>query len=92
MGIGAYLYVVLIWTICTFVPMYGDMAISLSTQQYPLLAAPNNSITWFFAHLYAWDRFITFGVVANLVVVICLAFVAFRSLRRAAPVASDISR
>jgi hypothetical protein len=77
MNTVAYLYVAVTWTVCTLVPMYGDMGQSLSSEQYPLLAAAHSPITRFFVSLYAWDRFITLGVVANIVVVIWLAVITF---------------
>jgi len=78
MGSGAYFYVAAIWTITTLIPMYGDMGVVMSAQDYPLLARANNQITQFVVHLYGSDRFITVGVVANICAVIWLAVLAFR--------------
>jgi hypothetical protein len=75
---SAYLYVALIWTITTFVPMYGDLGTVITRQDYPLLAAANNDVTKFFVNLHAWDRFITTAVVANIVAVTWLAVSSLR--------------
>jgi hypothetical protein len=74
-----YLYIVLIWTVTTFVPMFGDMGIVISSSDYPLLAPAHNAITQFFVHLYSWDRFITLGVVGNACAVVWLVFLAFHT-------------
>src|SRR6266850_3886824 len=37
----AYFYIVVIWTVTTFVTMYGDVGLSLSPDDYPLMAASN---------------------------------------------------
>lgn len=73
----AYFYVATIWTITTFVPMFGDLGVVLSGRDYPLLA--HSAITRFFVTLYSWDRFITLGVVANICAVIWLALLTFRT-------------
>ena len=78
MGHLAYLYVVAIWTITTLVPMYGDMGVVISAVDYPLLAPAHNALTRFFVDLYAWDRFITVAIVANICAVIWLAVLAYR--------------
>jgi hypothetical protein len=78
MGIGAYIYIGIIWTVTTLVPMYGDMGQVLSAQQYPLLAPENNFVTRFFVQVYSSDRFITVAVVANICAVIWLAYLSFR--------------
>lgn len=78
MGGVAYFYVVTIWTITTFVPMYGDMGVAITSHAYPLLAPANNAVTKWVVQLYSWDRFITVGVVANTVAVIWLAFLTWR--------------
>ena len=80
MGPVAYLYVAAIWTVTTLVPMYGDMGVVISSQDYPLLAADHNPITQFVVTLYSWDRFITVGVVGNICAVIWLAFYARSSV------------
>ena len=85
MGSVAYFYVATIWTITTLVPMYGDMGVVISAPDYPLLAATNNAVTKFVVALYAWDRFITVAIVANICAVIWLAFLG---LRRPVPVIS----
>jgi len=81
----AYLYVAVIWTVTTLVPMYGDMGYVLLSREYPLLAASNNAITRFFVGLYSWDRFITVGVVANICAVIWLAYLTFLPTAASAP-------
>jgi hypothetical protein len=79
----AYCFVAAAWTISTLVPMYGDMGNVISSSAYPLLAPANNPVTRFFVELYAWDRFITVAIVANICVVIWLAFLAYRPVSRA---------
>jgi len=78
MGTLAYFYVVIAWTITTLVPMFGDMGIVISSQDYPLLATAHNAVTRFFVQLYASDRFITIGVTANVCAVLWLAYSTFR--------------
>jgi hypothetical protein len=91
MGSVAYFYIAAIWTVATFVPMYGDMGVVLSAADYPSLARANNAITRFVVALYAWDRFITVSIVANICALIWLAWVvarpdiAFRQRQRSAP-------
>jgi hypothetical protein len=77
-GNVAYFYIAVIWTIGTFVPMYGDMGAVISAADYPLLAQTHNAITRFVVSLYAWDRFITVSIVANICAVVWLAFLAVR--------------
>jgi hypothetical protein len=84
MGGSAYLYVAGIWTVTTFVPMFGDMGVVLSSQDYPLLAPATNAVTRFFVNLYAWDRFITVGVVANLCALLWLLYMSVRATPRSA--------
>jgi hypothetical protein len=79
MGRTAYLYVAAIWTVTTFVPMFGDMGVVLSRQDYPLLAPATNTVTRFFVRLYSWDRFITVAVVANTCAVLWLAYLTARA-------------
>lgn len=78
MGTPAYFYIAAIWTVTTFVPMYGDMGVLISGLNYPLLAPAHNAITNFFVSLYAWDRFITVGVVANICALVWLGFLISR--------------
>jgi hypothetical protein len=78
MGGIAYFYVAAIWTVTTLVPMFGDMGIVITTQDYPLLARAHNHITEFFIYLYSANRFITVAVIANICAVIWLAVLAFR--------------
>jgi hypothetical protein len=79
MSAQAFFFVIAIWSITTFVPMYGDMGVVMSSQDYPLLARAHNQVTQFFVSLYSADRFITVAVVANICAVIWLATFAFRS-------------
>jgi uncharacterized membrane protein YiaA len=79
-----YGFVVGIWTITTFVPMYGDLSLVITSQDHPLLASASNGVTHFFVSLYASDRFITTGVVANICAAIWLAVVAARQPSRLA--------
>ena len=76
----AYFYVVVVWTITTLVPMYGDMGVAMSPQDYPLLARANNPITQFVVNIYSWDRFITVGVVANICALVWLGFQSWRPI------------
>jgi hypothetical protein len=76
-GTGPYVYIATIWTVTTFVPMFGSMGMSLTPQDYPLLAPAHNAVTKFFVSLYASDRFITVAVVANACAVVWLAAVTF---------------
>jgi hypothetical protein len=68
----AYFFIAAAWTVTTFVPMYGDMGNVIAHLDYPLLKPSSNPITLFFVHLYQWDRFITLGTVANILVLIWL--------------------
>ena len=74
----AYCFVAAVWSIATLVPMFGDMGTVISSPTYPLLAPANNPVTRFFVELYAWDRFITVAIVANICAVIWLAVSAYR--------------
>jgi hypothetical protein len=78
MGGVAYYYIAAIWTVTTFVPMYGDMGVLISSLDYPLLSPAHNAITAFVMNLYAWDRFITVAVVANVCAVLWLAYLTYR--------------
>ncbi len=91
LGNTGYLFIVLVWTVTTFVPMFGDMGLAISRLDYPLLSPAHNPITLFFVKLYAWDRFITVGIVANLCTMILLGFLALRSARTAAPTESPVA-
>lgn len=77
-GTTAYVYVLVIWTLTTFVTMYGDMGLILSSHDYPLLAASNNSVTKFVVWLYTTDRFITAGIVANICAVLWLGYLTLQ--------------
>jgi hypothetical protein len=68
----AYFFIAGAWTVTTFVPMYGDMGNVIAHLDYPLLKPSNNPVTQFFVNLYSWDRFITLGTVANILVLIWL--------------------
>jgi hypothetical protein len=98
LGTTAYLFIVLIWTVTTFVPMFGDMGLAISRLDYPLLSPAHNPITSFFVKLYAWDRFITVGIVANICALVVLALVSIRLVRSApsipspTPVTAPVSR
>jgi hypothetical protein len=78
-GTVPYIYIVLTWTVTTFVPMFGDMGIVISSIDYPVLAPTHNAITRFVVQLYSWDRFITVSVVGNACAVIWLVFLALRT-------------
>jgi Gpi18-like mannosyltransferase len=85
MGTVAYIYVVTIWTVTTFVPMFGGMGPLLTAQDYPVLSPAHSAVTRFFVGLYASDRFITVSVVANVCAVIWLGVLALRRTRPAQP-------
>lgn len=87
----AYCYVVAIWSISTFVPMFGDMGIVIGSKAYPLLAPDHNLVTRFFVALYSWDRFITVAIVANIGAVIWLAWLSVRPSPRLGTVATPVS-
>jgi len=76
MGGVAYVYVAVIWTITTLVPMYGDMGGVISAADYPALAG--SALTRFVIGLYQWDRFITVSIVANICALAWLAWLTFR--------------
>jgi hypothetical protein len=84
----AYFYVAIIWTITTFVAMYGEMGLTLAslTARYPLLSPTNNEVTRLVVSLYTWDRFITVAVVADICAVVWLAV---RTFRRQVPLTSS---
>jgi hypothetical protein len=82
MGGTAYYYIAAIWTVTTFVPMFGDMGNSIRGLDYPALSPAHNAITNAMVTLYSWDRFITVGVVANVGALIWLAWLALRSPAR----------
>ena len=77
---SAYYYVAAIWTITTFVPMFGDMGNSIRDLNYPVLGPAHNVITRSMIALYSWDRFITAAVVANICALIWLGWSALRPL------------
>ena len=79
MGSVAYFYVAAIWTITTFIPMYGDMGGVISAVDYPALA--NSIVTKVVVGLYQWDRFITVSIVANICALIWLAWLTLRGQR-----------
>ena len=74
----AYYFVVGAWSITTLVPMFGDMGVALMHDEGQWLSPAHNAVTSFFVALYAWDRFITVSVVANICAVIWIAVRAFR--------------
>jgi hypothetical protein len=86
MGGVAYYYVAVVWTVTTFVPMYGDMGIAINAHTYPLLAPANNALTKLAVQLYSWDRFITVSVVANICALLWLAWLIARPVTPAQPV------
>lgn len=87
MGGVAYFYVAVIWTVTTFVTMFGDMGLVMTSQDYPLLAATNNAITRFVVWLYTGDRFIVVGIVANICAVVWLGFLTLRLKAQGQPAA-----
>jgi hypothetical protein len=85
MGGVAYYYVAVVWTITTFVPMYGDMGVAINSHAYPLLAPANNALTKLAVQFYSWDRFITVSIVANICVLLWLAWLIARPVTPAQP-------
>lgn len=73
---GTYPYVVVIWTISTLVPMWGDMGISISAE-HSFFAPASNAATRLMINLYQWDRFITVSIVATLCALVWLTWLAF---------------
>ena len=76
-----YYSIVLAWTVTTLIPMYGILAIDLATADYlnlPLFGSNPPAITRLVASLYAWDRFITVGAVANLLALLSLLITTVR--------------
>lgn len=88
----AYMFVAITWTVTTFVPMYGDMGVVISSGAYPLLAPANNALTRFFVQLYAWDRFITVCIVANICALVWLAWLIARQASAVVPARSAVAR
>lgn len=78
-GSTPYFYVAIIWTITTFIPMYGDMGAATSGLGYPLFGPDHNALTKWVVELYQWDRFITVGIVANICALIWVGYLTFRS-------------
>jgi hypothetical protein len=74
----AFWFVIIAWTVTTFVAMYGEMGTVLTVQSNPLLEPSHNRLTNAFIHLYGWDRFISVAVTANLCVVAWLAYLTWR--------------
>lgn len=85
----AYWFIVIAWSVTTFVTMYGDMGVILSAHDYPLLAPANNPVTKFFVQLYTSDRFINVGTVAT---ICALAWLAWLTLRPPHPAEQPISK
>ncbi len=84
-GNVAYVYLVVIWTLTTLIPMWGDMGNVLSILDYRAvpLSPANNALTRLVVQVFTSDRFITFGVVANLCALVWLAILALRPQIRA---------
>ncbi|HLJ69357.1 MAG TPA: hypothetical protein VKX16_18535 [Chloroflexota bacterium] len=74
---AVHLVVVGIWSVTTLVPMFGDMGVILSPGNQ-LLAPAYKPITDFMIRTYAWDRFISAGVIANICALAWLGYVAIR--------------
>lgn len=79
--IGSVSYVAIIvgWSVTTLVPMYGDMGNVIRNLNYPLLSPEHNGVTAFFVGLYSWDRFITFGTVTNIAILVSIVVIALRA-------------
>jgi hypothetical protein len=78
MNTGSYFFVVLLWTVTTLVPMYGDMGNVIARLDDTMLSPLHNDVTRFFVELYSWDPFITFATLANVAVVVWMSIVTFR--------------
>jgi hypothetical protein len=88
---GPFLFVVIVWTITTLVPMWGDMGSIIARLNYPLLSPVHNPATRFVLELYSWDRFITFATLANVAVLIWIAGVAFRPIAESEPASRRVT-
>jgi len=81
---SAYLAIVALWSITTLITMWGILGIDLADANYlglPLFGSGTGlrSVTHSISTLYAWDRFITAGTVANCVVFAAIGIAAITS-------------
>jgi hypothetical protein len=63
-----------VWTLTTFVAMYGNLGFGISNVPYlaPAIAPGANALTRFFMSLHSADWFITLSVAANVLVLVWL--------------------
>jgi hypothetical protein len=79
MDTTAYIFLVVVWTVTTLIPMFGDLGVALFLgHSGDLLSPTHNAITKAVMDLYRWDRFITVGVVANVCALVWLAVLQMR--------------
>jgi hypothetical protein len=93
---AGYFVIVAVWTTTTFVSMYGNLAISLAPANYLHFALFGNDATFrditnYFGGLYSSDRFLTVGVVANLIALTTVASAAVSNYLRAMVSTSQIT-
>jgi hypothetical protein len=65
-----------VWTVTTLVAMYGAFGFSITAALVPALDAGRNPVTRFFMDLSSTDWFISVASFQNIVVLLCLGFVA----------------
>ncbi len=76
LGSIVYCWCVGIWTMTTLVAMYGGFGFSITPALVPALDAGRNPVTRFFMDLFSADWFISVASFQNIVVLLCLGFVA----------------
>ncbi len=74
MDSAVYYTVIAIWTVTTFVPMYGIFGFAIAGVGYlaPALHHSSNAITHLFMDLFSSDRFMTLGAAANVIALLWL--------------------
>jgi hypothetical protein len=93
LGAVGFFSLITLWTAITFIPMYGDMGnvIGLLGFRAMPLNPASNVVTRFVINVYAADRVITAGALANLCVVVWLALASIRNPQNS-PLASGSRR
>jgi hypothetical protein len=81
---ATYFAIVGVWSLTTLITMWGILGIDLARADYlgmPLFGTGNGlrSLTRSIASVYAWDRFITVGAIANCLVVLIVGAAVIRS-------------
>ncbi len=77
----AYYSVIGLWTMTTFVPMYGSLGFDISNVGYLAPALYQSTLTRYFMALYSSDLFITLGTVVNLMIFVWLGAEVWIRLR-----------